>query len=47
MRGERSQPLPQSADAFGLGDGGAAVNYPLVGTGAVELEPGLDDVNGL
>lgn len=47
VRRERRQALPESPDALGLGDGGAAVGDPLVGTGLVKLEPGLDDVDRL
>lgn len=47
MRGEGSQSLPESPDAFGARNSEAAVDNSLVGAGPVQLQPRLDDVNGL
>lgn len=47
VRRERCQPLPQRPHALRAGHGGAAVDDPLVRAGPVQLQPGLDDVDGL
>lgn len=47
VRGKRGQALPESSDTFRTRNRGAAMKNPLVGTGPVELQPGLDDVDRL
>lgn len=47
VSGKGGQALPESANTFGARNRGAAVDNSLVGAGPVQLEPGLDDVDGL
>jgi hypothetical protein len=47
VRGEGREPLPERAHALGAGHGGAAVRDASVRPRAVELQPRLDDVDGL
>lgn len=47
VRGEGREPLPERAHALGAGHGGAAVRDAPVRPRAVELQPRLDDVDGL
>lgn len=47
VRGEGREPLPERAHALGAGHGGAAVRDAAVRPRAVELQPRLDDVDGL
>lgn len=47
VRREWRQPLPQRPHALRAGHGGAAVDDPLVRAGPVQLQPRLDDVDGL
>lgn len=47
VRSEWGQALPESPHAFRAHNRGTAVYDALVGPGPVELQPGLDDIDGL